>query len=108
MAKILAMDVHVTDPKTWEVTVLKAGDPLPKKFEKLVTNEAALVPEDVATEAVVTDAEKKAAEEAEMASLLEELTKRELPTEGSIDEMRARIGEDDAEKAEAAKQNQGA
>lgn len=45
MAKVLRRDVHVTDESD-TVTILKAGEPVPKKFEKYVTNPKAFVGSD--------------------------------------------------------------
>ena len=96
MSKVLKTDVHVTDDKL-NVTILKAGDAVPKKLEKYVTNPKAFVDSnsaDAATEATGD----------EQADLVAELKKRELPTSGTVEELRARIAEHDAELAAQSKE----
>lgn len=91
MAKILKHDVHVTDDKL-NVTVLKAGDTVPRKLQKYVTNPKAFIAEDDAPKATTDEPDPRD-------ELVAELKKRELPTDGSVDELRERIATFDAEQA---------
>lgn len=93
MAKVLAHDVHVTDEK-YRVVVLRAGDTVPRKLQKYVTNPKAYIDGDPVVAAPATPADDAAQ------ALRDELKKRELPTDGSLEELRERIATDDAEAAE--------
>lgn len=94
MAKILAHDVHVTRlvKNEYEVTVLKAGESVPKNLQKYVTNPKAFIDGDTAQES------DKTADDDPTEDLVAELKKRELPTDGTVAEMRERITEFDAEQ----------
>lgn len=96
MTKVLKTDVHVTDDKL-NVTILRAGETVPKKLEKYVTNPKAFVDGDSADSAPEPAGD-------EQADLVAELKKRELPTDGTVEELRARIAEHDAELAAQSKE----
>lgn len=94
MAKILAHDVHVVRllKSGWDTQILKAGSEVPKGLQKYVTNPKAFLAE--GTEPKPDKAE--AGDPTE--DLVAELKKRELPTDGTVEEMRERIAEFDAEQ----------
>lgn len=91
---VLARDVHISTGGA-DVTILKAGDTVPKKLEKYVTNPKAFVDSDETVPEPTGD---------EQADLVAELKKRELPTSGTVEELRARIAEHDAELAAQSKE----
>jgi len=102
MGKVLATDVHVTDPETWTVTVLKAGSKLPKKFEDIVTNKKVFVDEVAEPdlgEAAVTGVEYGTLQIPELKALLKE---RKLAITGKQAVLVARLQEADAAQAAAA------
>jgi len=107
MGKVLATDVHVTDPETWTVTVLKAGSKLPKKFEGIVTNKKVFVDEVAEPdlgEAAVTGVDYGTLGIPELKALLKE---RKLAISGKQAVLVARLKEADAAEAAATAQTGG-
>jgi hypothetical protein len=96
MGRTLKHDVHIQIQRKdrFDTIVLRAGTEVPKHLKKYVPNPKAYVGVDTAepdTGETSTD---------ERDELIAELKKRDLPTDGSIDELKQRIAEHDAEIAD--------
>jgi hypothetical protein len=105
MGAVLARDVHVTKDGV-NFVVLHAGETVPKRFEKLVTNPKAfreVVEEDAGGQGGGGSSSDESTGYAGQSNddLKAELKKRELPQTGNKAELVARLEKDDAEKASA-------
>jgi len=96
MAGVLRHDVHIQlrRKNRWETIVLRAGTEVPKHLAKHVTNPKAYVQNDVAES---DTGENDSTDERD--TLIVELRLRDLPTDGTVDELKQRIEEHDAELA---------
>jgi hypothetical protein len=102
MGRVLRTAVHVTDENS-TVTVLAAGDVVPKELAKYVSNPKAFVPTD---EGLETDESAADADEdgpyagQSIDELKEQLRQRELPVGGNKAELVSRLVEDDENTAD--------